>query len=285
VKNTVYRIQDVCHLIKGEYPTLKTPPGEYPLVVTAAFRRSASTYQIDGKAVCVPLISSTGHGHAALHRVHYEEGKFAVADLLVALVVKDENICLPKYLYYLLSARKNEYFVTLMKGSANVSLKSKDIAKVEICLPPLSEQKRIVARIDKLAAKIEEAHSLRYQAAEEAEVLSASWLNSTFSKLAPRTGRPLGDVAEIIGGGSLPDTTLAEGGAAEVLLVKVSDMNRPGNEVLRSYFYTVFVRFRIFLSRRRRIRTFLTRTCAFCSTPLYPNPLNSTKTLLIEVDK
>lgn len=76
MKEHTYYIEEVCDLVKGEYPTLKTVPGEYPLVVTAAFRRSSSTYQMDCKAVCIPLISSTGHGHAALHRVHYEEGKW-----------------------------------------------------------------------------------------------------------------------------------------------------------------------------------------------------------------
>ena len=66
----------------------------------SSFRRSAESYQIDGAAVCVPLISSTGHGDAALHRVHYEEGKFAVANLLVALIPKDPTHCDAKYLYH-----------------------------------------------------------------------------------------------------------------------------------------------------------------------------------------
>src|SRR2546426_1412066 len=98
---STYRIGDICSLVRGSFPTLKTEPGEYPLVVTAAFRRSANTYQLEGPAVCVPLISSTGHGHAALHRVHYQEGRFALANLLVALRPNDPNTCYAKYLYYL----------------------------------------------------------------------------------------------------------------------------------------------------------------------------------------
>jgi type I restriction enzyme S subunit len=182
VKNTIYQIDDACHLIKGKYPTLKTPPGEYPFVVTATFRRNASTYQIDGKAVCIPLISSTGHGHAALHRIHYEEGKFAVANLLVALVVKNENNCFPKYLYYLLNTKKDEYFVPLMKGSANVSLNLKDIARVKISLPPLSEQRRIVARIDELAAKVEETKKLRGNSENEIQFVIEYFLKNIISK-------------------------------------------------------------------------------------------------------
>lgn len=97
--------------------------------------------------------------------------------------------------------------------------------------PPLAERRRIVARIEELSQKIERARELRKQAAEEVESLAASWLNSIFSKFPPEYFHQLGDIAEIIGGGSLPDTTLMESGAAEVLFVKVSDMNRAGNEV------------------------------------------------------
>ncbi len=66
-------------------------------------------------------------------------------------------------------ARKDDLLVPLMLGTANVSLKEEDIANVEIPLPPLSEQRRIVARIEQLAAKIEEARGLRRQAEEEAK--------------------------------------------------------------------------------------------------------------------
>src|SRR5713101_1945316 len=112
-----------------------------------------------------------GHGDAALHRVHYQEGKFALANLLVALIPNDLRVCDAKYLYYLLMAKKNEYFVPLMSGTANVSLKIQDIADVNMLLPPLEEQRRIVAQIEELAAKIEEARGLRREAVEEAEKL------------------------------------------------------------------------------------------------------------------
>src|SRR5205823_1824581 len=121
--------------------------------------------------VCVPLISSTGHGDAALHRVHYQEGKFALANLLVALVPRDPGTCDAKYLYYLLTARKDSYLVPLMQGTANVSLKERDVGDIVVALPALLEQRRIVARIEKLAAKIEEARELRRQAATQTDAL------------------------------------------------------------------------------------------------------------------
>ena len=143
-----YLIGEFCELVKGTSPTLKTEPGDYPLVVTAAFRRTSADWQIDGPAVCVPLVSSTGHGDAAIHRVHYQDGKFALANLLVALKPRKADLCDAKFLYHLLQTRKDELLVPLMLGTANVSLKERDIAGVTIPLPPLDEQRRIVARIE-----------------------------------------------------------------------------------------------------------------------------------------
>jgi type I restriction enzyme, S subunit len=177
---STHRLGELCHMVRGTSPTMKTLAGPYPLVVTAEFRRTANTWQLEGPAVCVPLISSTGHGHAALHRVHYQEGKFALANLLVALLPKDPSICDAKYLYHLLMAKKDELLVPLMLGTANVSLKEKDIAGVSIRLPPLGEQHRIMARIEQLAALIHEARTLRVYATEETEALAASRLSNLF---------------------------------------------------------------------------------------------------------
>lgn len=178
-----YKIGEVCQLVRGTSPTLKTPFGPYPLVVTAEFRRSADSWQIEGPAVCVPLISSTGHGDAALHRVHYQEGRFALANLLVALLPNNSDVCDAKYLYHLLMARKDQIFVPLMLGTANVSLKERDIAEVEIPLPPLAEQRRIVARIEELAAQTQEARALRQQASGEAEALLYAQAGKIFWRL------------------------------------------------------------------------------------------------------
>jgi len=58
------------------------------------------------------------------------------------------------------------------QGSTNyAAIRPGDVLNYVIPLPPLDEQRRIVARIQALAAKIEEARSLRHQAAEQTEAL------------------------------------------------------------------------------------------------------------------
>jgi type I restriction enzyme, S subunit len=51
---------------------------------------------------------------------------------------------------------------------------------LEIPLPPLVEQRRVVARIEELAAQIHEARTLRHQAAEEAEALTTARISALF---------------------------------------------------------------------------------------------------------
>jgi type I restriction enzyme S subunit len=75
--------------------------------------------------------------------------------------------------------------------------------RYEIPLPSLAEQRRIVARIEELAAKIHEARTLRHQAAEEAEAL---WARGASEILDRATGtypvRQLADLVTIRGGGT-----------------------------------------------------------------------------------
>jgi type I restriction enzyme M protein len=153
IGNTGYhtdKLERLCHIAKGKFPTKKTKPGAYTFVVTTAERRTADSYQFDGEAVCVPLISSTGHGHAAIHRIHFESGKFALADIMAALITKNDAPVRAKYLYYYLWKHKDDKLVSLMAGTANTSLTLTDLKSVEITYPPPDTQDIIVAAIDNI---------------------------------------------------------------------------------------------------------------------------------------
>lgn len=58
---------------------------------------------------------------------------------------------------------------------------------LEIPLPPLAEQRRVVARIEELAAQIHEARTLRHQAAEEAEALLTAARRAVISESRAKT--------------------------------------------------------------------------------------------------
>ncbi len=142
----VVRLKEVCSLTKGSHSSTKTEPGPYPLIVTAKESLTSVDYQMEGEAVCVPLISSTGHGRASISRIHFASGKFAVANLLAALQPIDAEVLNTKFLYLVLDLQKDK-LAGLMKGAANVSMKVEDLAEYQIPLPPLEVQQEIVAEI------------------------------------------------------------------------------------------------------------------------------------------
>ena len=145
---------------KGKIGIMAATPGDFPLVTTGEEFLSHVEPHFFGDAVCIPLISATGHGHASLKRLHHIEGEFAVGSILCACVNQSPNRVLARFAYYYLSACKDSALIPLMQGTANMSMKVQDIAGVEIPLPPLEKQQAIVTRLDSLTEKTRqlEAH-------------------------------------------------------------------------------------------------------------------------------
>ncbi len=80
------------------------------------------------------------------------------------------------------------------QGSTNyAAIRPNDVFGYTIPLPPLVEQRRIVERIEKLAAKIEEARGLRRQAVEEAE----AFITSLHAKLSGTRVKKLGEILSL----------------------------------------------------------------------------------------
>jgi type I restriction enzyme S subunit len=69
------------------------------------------------------------------------------------------------------------------QGSTNyAAIRPAHVLGYEIPLPPLAEQRRVVARIEELAAQIHEARTLRHQAAGEAEAFLTTARRATISQ-------------------------------------------------------------------------------------------------------
>ena len=134
------KLGDICRIEKGRTGIASAAPGEYPLVVTAEERKTCGTYQFDCEAVCIPLVSSSGHGKKSLKNVHYQSGKFALGSILCAVIPNNPQEVNARYLHQYLQFYKDTVLVPLMKGAANVSLSMRDIAKVEIPLPDFDTQ-------------------------------------------------------------------------------------------------------------------------------------------------
>jgi hypothetical protein len=130
------RLEEIFSVEKGLVGIQKAIEGEFPLVVTGEQRLTHNEFHFEGKAVIVPTVSSTGHGHASLKRIHYQEGKFAVGNILACIMPLIPEYFNMKFIYNYLDTYKEFFFVEKMKGAANVSLKISSIKETPIpCIP------------------------------------------------------------------------------------------------------------------------------------------------------
>lgn len=91
----------------------------------------------------------------------------------------------------------------------------------EIPLPPLAEQRRIVARIDELAAQIREASRLRREAVEEAEAIVTSTSRTLIGESAADDWLQLGHFVSKIENGKSPQCETRPAGIDEWGVLKV----------------------------------------------------------------
>lgn len=152
-----FALGELCAVEKGRTPIQKAIPGAYPLVVTGQGRQSSNGFDFDGEAVCIPLVSSKGHGVASIARLHYQSGRFALGTILCAAIPKVETVLSAEFLFHYLEARKDSLLVSLMRGGANVSLTIKSLLSVPVYVPPIDQQLKIVYNLRALGALTNDA--------------------------------------------------------------------------------------------------------------------------------
>ena len=95
----------------------------------------------------------------------------------------DESRALPRWVHWHVKTRSFwQRCAKLSRGTSGKNrIRPELFLTIEIPLPPLAEQRRIVARIDDLAAKIDEARRLRQAAIAEAVALLPAQANALYS--------------------------------------------------------------------------------------------------------
>ncbi len=118
------------------------------------------------------------------------------------LVIKSDDILVPKYLYYFSSTLREK----LINNSSKTTIAFLSLTKLKnfkIPIPPLAEQKQIVAKLDECFAAIDKAHENTSKNLTNAKQLFQSQLNEIFTQKGKNWEvKTLGEVLHIERGGS-----------------------------------------------------------------------------------
>jgi restriction endonuclease S subunit len=147
----VMTLGEVCEVARGTSITRKdTKEGMIPVV--AGGIDVAYFHSVQNRPAGTITVSSSGANAGFVNR--WDVPIFASDCSTV--VAKEGGMVFSDYAFRFLQFKQNFINAELRRGAAQPHVYAKDIAAIEIPVPPMEEQKRIVARLDSMKAKTTE---------------------------------------------------------------------------------------------------------------------------------
>jgi len=115
---------------------------------------------------------------ATTGRLNWADKEYCIGRGLAALTLKSE-VCVPEYVYYFVETQTQE-MLGLAAGSTFPNLPGAKLKVLEIPVPPILEQRRVVAYLDSIQEKITPLRDLQSQTSAELEALLPSILDKAF---------------------------------------------------------------------------------------------------------
>jgi type I restriction enzyme S subunit len=156
------------------------------LWVEGAYERES----IDGSQTKYAQLFRAESGDIIVNKIWARNGSVAVVPKELAgcfgsgefpMFIPNPTQLEPRWIHWLTKTRN--FWTQCDEKSRGTSgknrIKPEQFLQIEIPLPPLPEQRRIVARIEAVAARIQEAKGLRREVLEEAEILLRSMMENT----------------------------------------------------------------------------------------------------------
>lgn len=162
--------------------TVIDPNGQYPIYGSGGIIGYATEY------LCPPKTTIVGRKGTINSPIFVNESFWNV-DTAFGLIPSSK--LLPKYLYYFCC---HFNFTALDKSTTIPSLAKRDLENIEMNVPPLDEQSRIVARIEELFSKLDKAVDTLKTTKEQLEVYRQAVLVDAFRVATNSTHLKIGYV-------------------------------------------------------------------------------------------
>ncbi len=197
---TVTTLGEVATLQKGMTITAKAAqPGYVPVI--AGGKKPAYFHAEANRPSKTITVSASGAyaGYVAFH------ASPIWASDCVTVFPANEQICTPEFLYYFMLSKQNEIY-GLQRGSGMPHVYAKDLALLQISIPPLEEQRRIVETLDEHLSRLDKAQAELLAANSKLDVFRRSAIEALTLGDETWTTSSLGDVTNVNWG----DTTLTK---------------------------------------------------------------------------
>ena len=169
------KLGEICIVRRGTTITKKqTIEGEVP-VIGGGTKPTYFHNESNRKANCITI---SGSGASAGFVNKWDVPIFA-SDCTT--VEPKDNTQLSKFVYYFLLSQQEYIYKNFRSGAAQSHVYAKDIETLEYPILPISEQERIVAKLDAAFAEIDEAVSVVEAKETEVQQLKTSLLSSSLN--------------------------------------------------------------------------------------------------------
>lgn len=205
------KLGDLCRIRTGKKDVNEgNPDGKFPFFTCAAEHTFSDNYSFDTEALLIA-------GNGDVGKVSYYNGKFEAYQR--TYVLSDFSEVLPRFLYLILDGKLKDTVSKQKLGNTMPYIKVGMLTNFTFPLPPLPEQHRIVAILDKAFEAIATAKANSEKNLKNSQKLFKSYLNQIFTQRGEGWNEKcLGEMATLRNG--INFTKSSKGDPVKILGVK-----------------------------------------------------------------